>query len=861
MVVTWTAPSALWLLLVVPLVWLAVLMARNNFTPRQRWLQASARSLLLGVLAIALARPVVGTETDRQSIVYAVDVSYSVSSAAIEAAAARIDDIDRTVRPSHSRIVAFGSTVAALPDTAALRQLASMDPAGSAARTVDRQGTDLEAALAAARAELAAGYVPRIVLFTDGRPTAGDTDAAVVSLASAGIPVSVEPLAPRVLGDTWVDRVDLPDRVPAGAPLVATVGVGSQREASVLVQVRSGGAVIGSRSVTIEKGMTDVAVGVVLGTPGLHVLQASVTTAGDPLAENNTLERGVWADPKSKVLYVEGALSSARYLSGALAESGFDVTVRAPAEMPSTDAQLNPFDVVVLSDVARDAIGAPAMRTLGQWVERAGGGLLVAGGSAVFGERGYRQTEIERLAPVTFERRDEPSLALVLVLDRSWSMNGKSMELCKSAAQAAVDVMADEQALGVLTFDDRYEWNIPLRNVGANRADIRRKIADITAGGETLIFPALEQAYLALHPAKARVKHVVLLSDGKSYPDEYEALVGRMVKENITVSTVAVGPSADPVLLRNIAQWGRGRAHTVADANELPQIFVKEAKDASRPAFDENNITPVVKTPAFLAGVDLTHMPPLLGRTATVLKNTALEVLATPADDPLLAFWPIGLGRTAVFASDVKDRWAARWVGWRGYGPFFTALIRALERRRPPAVMLDAVAGPVHGPARSVAISVEARDTGGRYRDLLRPVVTVRDQNREPAEINLRQVAPGRYEAVVVANATRPLTIAMSGAEAGDGIGVASRVILPDPAVELRFGPGDEAMLRSIASATGGTWHPTSASLASSTTDRRLRHRQLWPALVGVALALWFVDLALRRVRLFDDDGIYSRPV
>ena len=506
MVVTWTAPSALWLLLAVPLVWLAVFMARNNFTPRQRWIQASARSLLLGVLAIALARPVVGTETARQSIVYAVDVSYSVSSAAIEAAAARIDDIEGTVRPSRSRIVAFGSTVAALPDTAALRQLASMDPAATAARAINRQGTDLEAALAAARAELAEGYVPRIVLFTDGRPTAGDTDAAVVSLASAGIPVSVEQLAPRVLGDTWVDRLDLPDRVPAGATLVATVGVGSQRDASVLVEVRSDGTVIGSRSVTIGKGMTDVGVGAVLATPGLHVLQTSVTTAGDPLAENNTLERGVWADPKSKVLYVEGVPSSARYLSSALQESGFDVAVRPPAGMPSTDSELNPFDVVVLSDVPRDAIGAPAMASLGQWVERAGGGLLVAGGAAVFGERGYRQTEIERLAPVTFERRDEPSLALVLVLDRSWSMNGPSMELCKTAAQAAVDVMADEQALGVLTFDDRYDWNIPLRNVGANRADIRRKIADITAGGETLIFPALEQAYLALHTAKARVE-------------------------------------------------------------------------------------------------------------------------------------------------------------------------------------------------------------------------------------------------------------------------------------------------------------------------------------------------------------------
>ncbi len=405
-----------------------------------------------------------------------------------------------------------------------------MDPAATAARAVDRQGTDLEAALAAARAELAAGYVPRIVLFTDGRPTAGDTDAAVVHLASARIPVSVEPLAPAVLGDTWVDRLDLPDRVPAGATLVATVGVGSQRDASVLVELRSGGTVIGSRSVTIGKGMTDVGVGAVLATPGLHVLQASVTTAGDPLAENNTLERGMWADPKSKVLYVEGAPPSARYLSSALEESGFDVAVRPPAGIPATDSR------------ARSVRRRRPQRRRARRYRRSGdggagsvggasgGGLLVAGGAAVFGERGYRQTEIERLAPVTFERKDEPSLALVLVLDRSWSMAGSSMDLCKAAAQAAVDVMTDEQSLGVLTFNDSYDWNIPLRNVGANRADIRRKIADITAGGETLIFPALEQAYLALRTAKARAKHVVLLSDGRSYPDDYEALVGKMVR-------------------------------------------------------------------------------------------------------------------------------------------------------------------------------------------------------------------------------------------------------------------------------------------------------------------------------------------
>ena len=850
--VTWTAPAALWLLAAVPLVWLAHRVARTNFNPRQRWLQAGVRSLMLIALTAALARPMISTSSSRQSIVYLVDVSYSVSSASIQAAAGKIDDLNAALRPSHFRIVAFGVTAAALDGTAALRQLAQIESRAPGTATVDRGGTDLEAALDAARAELASGYVPRIVLFSDGRATAGEMDAAIAKLIDAHIPVSVEPLAPRSLGDTWIDGLELPDRIPAGAAFTATVAVGSQREGQAVIELRSAGAIVGTRSIAVSPGTTAVPINAVLGTPGAYVLQAVVKIPNDPLAENNTLERGVWADPPTKVLYVEGTLASSRYLSNALTASGFQVTTRPPTGLPSTEAQLDPFDVVVLSDVARAAISAGSMSALANWVEQGGGGLLVAGGEAIFGEGGYRKTPIERLAPVTFERRDEPEVALILVLDRSWSMAGSSMDLCKAAAQAALEVMTDEQTLGVLTFNDQFDWDVTLRNVGKNRDDIRRKIAAIEPGGHTLIFPAVEQAYLALRTAKARAKHVVLLSDGRSYPDDYEALVSKMVAARITVSTVAVGPSADPELLRNIARWGKGRSYQVADAKELPQIFVKEARNAATPAFDEKQITPVVKTPAFLSGVDLTHVPHLKGRTATVLKETALELLATDDDDPLLAFWPIGLGRTAVFASDVKDRWAANWVTWRGYGPFFSAVARALERRRPAAAALDLVAGPIHGNARSVAISVEARDVNGRNRDLLRPVAQVRAADGAPADVALRQVAPGRYEATVVADASRPLEVTLADAHPGDVSGIASRVVLPDAAAEYRFRAADEPRLRSLAVATGGAWRPGPEALASAAGDRRTERRPIWPTLVIIALCLWFVDLVLRRVRVFE---------
>ena len=852
--VTWTAPAALWLLAALPFVWLAHVIARTHFNSRQRWLQAGVRSLLLASVALALARPMISTTSSRESIVYAVDVSYSISSSAIEAAAKRIDDLNAALHPWHSRIVAFGATAAALDGTAALRQLAHMEPEsrGTAALTLDRHGTDLEAGLGAARAELATGSVPRIVLFSDGRSTAGDRDAALAQLIEAHIPVSVEPLAPRSLGDSWIDRLDLPERVPAGAAFSATVDVGSQRDAQGVVELRSAGKIVGTQPIAVSKGTTRVAITTVLDAPGPHVLQARLRIPDDPLEQNNTLEQGTWADPRTRVLYVEGTPASARYLSNALTGSGFEVTTRGASGLPATETQLDPFDLVVLSDVPRAAITAPSMSALAGWVERGGGGLLIAGGEAVFGEGGYRKTAIERLAPVTFERRDEPEVALILVLDRSWSMAGSSMDLCKAAAQAAVDVMTDEQSLGVLTFNDQFAWDITLRNVGRNRDDIRQKIASIEPGGHTLIFPAVEQAYLALRTAKARAKHVVLLSDGRSYPDDYEALVTKMVGARITVSTVAVGPSADPELLRNIARWGKGRAYQVADAKELPQIFVKEARNAATPAFDEKVIKPIVKAPAFLTGVDLTHVPPLKGRTATILKDTALELLATDDGDPLLAFWPIGLGRTAVFASDVKDRWAANWVTWRGYGPFFSAVARALERRRPPAAALEVVPGPVHGRVRAVTISVEARDVNGDSRDLLRPVVRVRAADKPAKDLALRQVAPGRYEASVLADASEPLVVTLEGAGVGQTTGVASRVVSPDIAAEYRFRPVDEPGLRALAAATGGAWRPGPEALASASGDRRSERRPAWPVLMACALVLWFVDLVMRRVRLFE---------
>ena len=104
-----------------------------------------------------------------------------------------------------------------------------------------------------------------------------------------------------------------------------------------------------------------------------------------------------------------------------------------------------------------------------------------------------------------------------------------------------------------------------------------------------------------------------------------------------------------------------------------------------------------------------------------------------------------------------------------------------------------------------------------------------------------------------MADARQLLNISLEGADSRPAAaGATAATVVPDAAAEYRFRQPDEALLRSIASATGGAWRPTPAALANSAGDSRTARRPMWPPLVALALALWFVDLLLRRVRLFE---------
>jgi hypothetical protein len=124
--------------------------------------------------------------------------------------------------------------------------------------------------------------------------------------------------------------------------------------------------------------------------------------------------------------------------------------------------------------------------------------------------------------------------------------------------------------------------------------------------------------------------------------------------------------------------------------------------------------------------------------------------------------------------------------------------------------------------------------------------VTVRDPGGREASQNARQVAPGRYEARIVADAAQALEIQVEG-PAGTRI---TRLVVPDPFAEYRFREPDHARRAGIAEATGGGVSASAEVIAAA--GAQAARRALWPALVLVALGLWLVDILFRRLRVFE---------
>src|SRR5215813_8449656 len=736
------------LLLVIPYLWWVQRRTLTDLSPKHLRLAGTLRSAIVALIALALMQPVIYRSGSWISVVYLLDVSQSVSPPAIQSAMQWVQQTNDAGHPDHARFIPFGANAAVFEKVEQIKQV--QVTSGAAQGSLDQSGTNIENAIDSAIRSFAPHHLKRLVLLSDGNENSGRMVNTLPRLKSEGIHVYTVPSQVRTKHDVWVENILAPSEVTAEELFPLEAHIYSQTETAAEVEIKHGDKSLGTKKVQLIRGLNRVAFETsIKDEAGPVLIDAEVKAANDPFPDNNKFRSSIVVQGRPKILYVESHAQSARYLQTALTNEGLNVNTVSPAMIPGTIEELDAYEAIVLSDVARNSLTDPQMKTIATYVRDLGGGFILAGGENNYGQGGYSKTAIEEVLPVTFETKKEKpnSTGMIIVLDKSGSMGGQKIELCKEATKAGLELLKDTDKFGVVAFDYNFYWPVRFSSIAGNRPTMNQAISSIIAGGETNIFPALREAYIQLAGGGTEVKHVILLSDGRSLPDDYQGLVSKMIDQKITVSTVAVGSGADRELLQNIAQWGNGRTYYIEDANRVPQIFTQETEMATGKSLKEEPFKPVVKkTVEAFKGIDFKTAPTLLGYVATKAKDTSEVLLEAPAagdkPDPLLARWQYGLGKTAAFTSDLKDRWAVEWLKWNGYSKFWSQLVRDTMRRRDD----DKFDFRVSRENNEAHITINAVEKDGQFRNKLQTKVRVIAPDQNVSDVAVRQIGPGSYD-------------------------------------------------------------------------------------------------------------------
>jgi Ca-activated chloride channel family protein len=854
--ITLLSPSWFYLLALVPYVFFVVGETLSDLSIGQLILSCVVRSALIAGVALALARPSVVTDDSKVATVVLVDVSASITDEQLAKAQAYVDQVV-AARKDDDKV--FVVSFARHP------RLLSADEDGKVPRLGRHAGeeaaSDLQSALQLAYGLYPPGYLPRAVVVSDGLETSGDLLAEAYKARDFGVRVSWQSFDAQHPKEIRVAGLHLPEEIKVGAPFEVRADIWSTHEEEISLSLRQDDFPNGlepHKTVRLHPGMNRVAFKSEAKAAGFTTYTLTMKPPAEDAEKANN--QAVMTGPvkgRPRVLYVEGEYERqpqvASYFARAMARENIDVEVRGARGMPSTARELERYDLVLLSDVGQQFMGLAQMQALESYVRDLGGGFIMSGGEDSFGSGGYQGTRIEKLLPVKFDGekdRSQPSLALVLVMDRSGSMfdDGK-LEAAKQSAIATAEVLEASDLISVITFDQQAYTIVRLQRA-ANRMAIATAISRITADGGTNVLPGLQEAYRALAPVPAKRKHVIVMTDGQASHDGIADLCREMIAARITVSSVGIG-DFDRTLLEMIAQSGEGRFYEARSVADLPRIFVKETLEVQKSQLVEDQVKAVVaKRADLIEGTGVESAPYLHGYVSTKAKQGADVILISDErGEPLLASWRVGTGQVAAWTSDLKNRWGAEWLTWPGYQKFWAQLVRTVMRHK-QYQSYDLSATVVAGVARVAVDAVNREDRFVNDLDTTLQIIDPRTGKVE-RELAMDQTAAGRYEAEFAVDRYGSYLLKAIHRRGGTQVAESSGAVsLPYPAEYLRSTP-ELRSLEQAATITGGMGRPAPAQLYDRQGQKITFVKDLWPyVLLGVALA-FVLDVFLRRVRLF----------
>lgn len=797
------------------------------------------RCLLTCLCVLALAAPSVVLPGGQQAVWILADASAS--------ARGMQDQMTQSVRTAlENKDASVNAGVIAFGGNAMVEKPLAQDGTYNGVTTaVDAQASDLSSALTLASALLPEDAQGRIVVLSDGATE--DVRAAAQQLAARGVTVDYQSFSGDALPDAQISQLNVPSRVYQGQSFTVTVQVTANHDTAGTLVLYQNRTPVSSREVTLRRGDNTFTFRDTAADTGVVTYEARLISEGDSCAQNDSMGGYVYVQGAPKLLLVEGRQGEGSEMAAMLSAAAMQYETVLPAQLPYDAEQLRQYDGVVLVNVDYDAADEEQWAALDSAVRVLGRGLTVIGGDSSYALGGYRGSRLEDMLPVTIDVRnklDLPSLALMLVIDKSGSMSDgmfgtTRLELAKEAAMRAAEVLTPNDQVGVIAFDDAAKWVVNLQKAEDVEA-IQNQIGTIRPGGGTAFFTALYEATYALMNAQAQQKHIIFLTDGEAGDTGYLQLCDIMLQNDITLTTVAVGSGADQATLRTLAQQGGGRAYAANEFDNLPKIFTKETYLVSGSYVQNRTFTPVITEQSALTDFD--GFPQLSGYLAATEKSLAAVSLMSDREDPILAWWQYGAGRVVAFMADSRGAWTSEFLQWDQAAAFYGGMAAfTLPGEEREGQLTTERQGDA---LRIVYTAPEGAQTG------LSTSVTALLPDGTQTQLALQESAPGVYEGEIAAAQLGAYALRV---EQRDASGELQRV-MEGGAVNGYSGEYDlrnqnaESTLPYLSALTGGREITDSAEMLKSTHAVVRARRDLTQPLLWALMVLLLCDIALRRL-------------
>src|SRR6266705_4199445 len=571
-----TFEQPLLLLLLVPIGILVYLAWRNMSLPfprGQRWLILGCRLALFSLIICALAGVAWSQPVSRQSVVFVGDISASTGTQKAFIEQWITSALKHKGPEDQVGIVAVGRNALVEQSVKAQIDFTRFESAP------DTNYTDLAAGLRLAAAILPTDTQRRIVLLSDGQQNLGDALQEAQLWQQEGIRLDIVPLPTSKSAEARIDGLRSPTELHTNERFLLHTQLFSTVAQPATLRLYLDRTLLLQLSTHLVAGTQEISFGLLAPPPGFHTYRVTLEATQDTILANNEAAEFVNVQGPPHVLVIEGKPGEGQNIVAALQATRIKVTVGTANDIPTTLDGLAGYSGVVLADVPAVSLGTARMQILQAYVRDLGRGLVVSGGENSYGVGGYANTPLEQTLPVKMDipqHKDTPTIAVVLIVESLESDIG--VNISKEAAKGVVSLLTPRDYIGVSAAYGTLA--IPMQHV-TNKTAVDQAIDALSPNDPGSYLPDLVNAESVLLHSDAKIKHVILLGDGDAF-DSYATQVLKMAKENISVSTVATNANnyQELGIMQQIAAWGRGRFYQADNPNSIPQILLKETRQA-----------------------------------------------------------------------------------------------------------------------------------------------------------------------------------------------------------------------------------------------------------------------------------------